>query len=785
MPKRRQPRRHRADSAKRREIAATTKPTQEFFDFHGDELGVDELEAQLLNQTIDSPFTSIDGHLDIDDGNGHQDHGEFEADELYLQALNSASLNDAIQLAKAAVELDPGHVDAWVLLGELAPTACDSIQYFDRAINVGREQIGDEYENLIDHFWTVLSTRPYMRALCGLANAKADCGKVDAAIADLQTLLRLNPNDNQGCRYMLAAILARLDRLNELGKLLRQFKEDSSTAWLFTCALFEFRLHGDIEATRLLLTEAAKQNSFVAPILLGQSELVGSNSEYVTIGSEDEAQNYAINFMMAWRSAPGAIAWLRKTLKAGFNTFPPDNEFQAGRPSRIRKKRSEVKKLAQDSDVWFLDVTPMPMDQSIWGLTLYSEIEDGPLEAETYEEEPNADDVWEDLLNAMLAPSIGSSRRPERIEFTDRNLLKALKAKLNRLDVDVAYCDTPPEMLEEFNAFSNRLFGHSDTLIDVEDTEVDAIDVWEVSTGAFNFWFDDDGETVRPHSVMVYSTQSEFILSQNIFPDQPSDDEVFATLTRAIQSPLIGDPKRPGTVRVRSADQMIVLKPKLEELGIRCEIGKLEEWDAQFEFLSDRMNPNTPAHVPLHETPGASIELIGELFESTSNFYKEAPWRYVSPVDVAEVFCREMRDEPFYTVIMGHMGMDLGLAIFDDADRLLEAMNSTDDLESSIDGQFSGVFLSLGEKFNVAGSDIEMAEQFGWPVASPEAYPIVARLDEEQGLCTPTCDDICLSVVAAKVVPEFLKSHQQEERRTIDIDGRNYAVESRRFTFGK
>ena len=108
MPKRRQPRRHRADSAKRREIAATTKPTQEFFDFHGDELGVDELEAQLLNQTIDSPFTSIDGHLDIDDGNGHQDHGEFEADELYLQALNSASLNDAIQLAKAAVELDPG-----------------------------------------------------------------------------------------------------------------------------------------------------------------------------------------------------------------------------------------------------------------------------------------------------------------------------------------------------------------------------------------------------------------------------------------------------------------------------------------------------------------------------------------------------------------------------------------------------------------------------------------------------------------------------------------------------
>lgn len=67
----------------------------------------------------------------------------------------------------------------------------------------------------IRRFWGILETRPYMRALMGLAQTLVELGRVNEALAQFRELLRLNPNDNQGVRYPLLSELVRAQREDE------------------------------------------------------------------------------------------------------------------------------------------------------------------------------------------------------------------------------------------------------------------------------------------------------------------------------------------------------------------------------------------------------------------------------------------------------------------------------------------------------------------------------------------------------------------------------------------
>ena len=67
-----------------------------------------------------------------------------------------------------------------------------------------------------------------MRARLGLATTLWEFARRDEAVGHLQDMLRLNPNDNQGVRYILAGFLLFLDRDDELGRLLDRYHEEGS-----------------------------------------------------------------------------------------------------------------------------------------------------------------------------------------------------------------------------------------------------------------------------------------------------------------------------------------------------------------------------------------------------------------------------------------------------------------------------------------------------------------------------------------------------------------------------
>ena len=84
------------------------------------------------------------------------------------------------------------------------------------------------FEENAGHIWGLLETRPFMRALEGLALTLRESGQPEEALSIYRELLRLNPGDNQGIRYNLADLLLKLNRDAELGKLLEDYDEMSA-----------------------------------------------------------------------------------------------------------------------------------------------------------------------------------------------------------------------------------------------------------------------------------------------------------------------------------------------------------------------------------------------------------------------------------------------------------------------------------------------------------------------------------------------------------------------------
>jgi hypothetical protein len=123
-------------------------------------------------------------------------------------------------------------------------------------------------------------------------------------------MLRLNPNDNQGIRYVMACCLVELDRDEDVKGVLAQYENDAAATWAYTPALLAFREWGDSDAARKALRTARGMNPHVPAFLLGERRLPKVLPEMIGFGDESEAIEYAAEGLKGWQRTPGALDWL-------------------------------------------------------------------------------------------------------------------------------------------------------------------------------------------------------------------------------------------------------------------------------------------------------------------------------------------------------------------------------------------------------------------------------------------------------------------------------------------
>ena len=130
------------------------------------------------------------------------------AQELAFQSMEEDNDRKALDLARKALSLAPDCVDARVV--EIQITVDDADKRVNACKNLlaqAREKMGREFfEENRGHFWGVVTTRPYMRALEYLTHLLMSMERYDEAGAVMEEMIDLNPNDNQGVRDTLLGL---------------------------------------------------------------------------------------------------------------------------------------------------------------------------------------------------------------------------------------------------------------------------------------------------------------------------------------------------------------------------------------------------------------------------------------------------------------------------------------------------------------------------------------------------------------------------------------------------
>lgn len=234
-----------------------------------------------------------------------------EAQSLVYEAWNSEG-PERLRLARRALEVSRDCADAYLILAEAeGPKGEATLDLYRKAYEAGRRSLDPAlFETAQGNFWAVMETRPYMRARLALAECQWDLGRKEDALGHLRELIRLNPSDNQGVRYILLQCLLESGADEELGELLERYGDDASPEIAYTRALWRFRRSGRGKAADSALAEALRANPHVPAYLLKRKKTSPNPPAAAAPGSPEAAEAYASGALDAWHRTLGALEWL-------------------------------------------------------------------------------------------------------------------------------------------------------------------------------------------------------------------------------------------------------------------------------------------------------------------------------------------------------------------------------------------------------------------------------------------------------------------------------------------
>ncbi|MBI4379113.1 MAG: tetratricopeptide repeat protein [Nitrospinae bacterium] len=246
--------------------------------------------------------------------------------------------------AQRALNIYPYSVDARNILASIHMDRFefkDAERIYNEAISDAIAQQGGKIKIEGISYWGETDTRPYMRARHGLGLCYINLGRFQDALKEFETLLDLNPDDNQGIRFLLADVYFYLGDKKGAEKYYKKY------GGAYNYALFLFST-GERTAAINLLKESIKTESFIAILLKAYlkmfefwkgrgiykageappmrmhcnaainawNENIGFEKDYITSRNLESAYDYCNLFGPLWLREDGSYMFLLEGMNA-------------------------------------------------------------------------------------------------------------------------------------------------------------------------------------------------------------------------------------------------------------------------------------------------------------------------------------------------------------------------------------------------------------------------------------------------------------------------------------
>lgn len=350
--------------------------------------------------------------------------------------------DEFLTLIQSAQGSDEAAFEACLDLADSNTNLETRIVFLRRAVELGKELLGKDFEQNVGEFWLALETRPFMHAKAALAHALSENNELAEAAVHLSEMLQLNPNDNQGARWDLVPLLLRLELNNNVASLLDSYPDEAFALWPWARLLLAIRRQAPEAERAELLVAACRVNRAVVPFLTGERPLPNSFPDFFGFGDEHEAAIVALGLLAPWRETEGATNWLRKALAGGTSASA------SPRSAPHRRQWAPAKILAaplQPQAVWQLGLLELPRPIKEQGellrptvVMLFEPSSPMILGFELFTEEFSTDLILELISKQIFESQLGpGGYRPGRIEVRSHDERVVLEPWLKEWGIEV------------------------------------------------------------------------------------------------------------------------------------------------------------------------------------------------------------------------------------------------------------------------------------------------------------------------------------------------------------
>jgi tetratricopeptide (TPR) repeat protein len=238
--------------------------------------------------------------------------------EEFHEALEHWRVGDfttAEAMYRELVDEYPEFVDVHhhlALLLEATGRGEQAFRLWQAVVELGSSCLPKEFEMGRDLLpWLILENRPFLRAYHSLGLEYLARGETERALEIFETILAMNPGDNQGVRALVVDCSFQLNRPQEVLAVCDQYPGDGMEQLMYGRVLALYQL-GRREEASAALDDAIEFLPLVAKELVKKRHRKPKELrwDYVTYGGADQAYIYWVDQGQHWKKTPGAIAFV-------------------------------------------------------------------------------------------------------------------------------------------------------------------------------------------------------------------------------------------------------------------------------------------------------------------------------------------------------------------------------------------------------------------------------------------------------------------------------------------